>query len=487
LGWARGRVLTSALAPGALVGDRYRVISPLASGGFGAVYVAEQITTERRVALKLIVNHSEGVSFNRLLSEARIATRLNSDHIVQVLDAGIDAASNTVFVVMELLSGATLDDLVEQGPLSFEQTAEFMRQVAVGLDKAHGHVDGAGRPAPIVHRDLKPANIFVTRREDGTPLVKILDFGTAKILSSDTQASALIRGTPQYMAYEQAAGEPITCATDIWAFGLIAFHLLTGRAYWLAVERGGSQAQLFGEVLTLPLARASERARELGAPALPPAFDDWFERCVNRDVAHRFASAGLAARELGRALGVLAPVTPLAVPSAPLLDGAHGVTPPQAKAKPLPTQAQAPLASMQGPTRWRGSQASIYALVLLAVVAASVAAFFWKRAAEPELPAAASGARVPVSSLTGSRIPSVVSLGPTASPTPSAGAAASTSASASARPSPRLRAAAPRVRAASQTPDLPRVIGDTKQRPASPAAPAVNARTPAGKDVYEER
>ncbi|HYQ17512.1 MAG TPA: serine/threonine-protein kinase, partial [Polyangiaceae bacterium] len=166
------------MLPGAIVGERYRIVQPLARGGFGAVYVAEQLTTERRVALKMLARYAENVSVERLLAEARVTSRIISDHIVQVVDAGVDSASGNVFVVMELLRGSTLDDRVlDHGALSAVETVEYLRQIAAGLDKAHGHVDREGRPAPIVHRDLKPSNVFLTQRDDGRPLVKILDFG----------------------------------------------------------------------------------------------------------------------------------------------------------------------------------------------------------------------------------------------------------------------------------------------------------------------
>jgi eukaryotic-like serine/threonine-protein kinase len=292
--------------PGTVVGERYRIVSLLARGGFGVVYVADQLATERRVALKLLSSHLDDVSADRLLAEARIASRVSSEHIVQVFDAGVDPDSSLVFVAMELLSGTDLAELVHnEGPRSPSETVEYLRQVAVGLDRVHGVVGSDGRPAPIIHRDLKPANLFLTEREDGSAWIKILDFGAAKVLLDDSHVSGNLRGTPQYMAYEQASGEAITPKTDIWAFGLIAFFLLTGRSYWLGASSESGQAQIFGEVLSLPLVPPSQRVRELGvAVALDAGFDAWFLRCVNRDPAQRYTTAGDAARELARALDV---------------------------------------------------------------------------------------------------------------------------------------------------------------------------------------
>src|SRR5688572_8214959 len=117
-----------AFPPGTLVGERYRIVSPLARGGFGVVYVAEQLATTRRVALKLLTAHLHAISVERLLAEARIASRVNSEHIVQVYDAGIDPESSLVFVAMELLSGMNLAELVRsRGPVSASETAEYLR------------------------------------------------------------------------------------------------------------------------------------------------------------------------------------------------------------------------------------------------------------------------------------------------------------------------------------------------------------------------
>jgi len=373
------------LLPGTILGERYRIVEPLARGGFGAVYVAEQLTTERRVALKVLARYAENISVERLLAEARVTSRILSDHIVQVIDAGVDATSGGVFVVMELLHGITLDDRVmDGGPLSAEETAECVRQIASGLDKAHGHVDRGGRPAPIIHRDLKPSNVFLTRRDDGGTLVKILDFGAAKVLSPTTKTSGVIRGTPQFMASEQALGEPSSPATDIWALGLIAFYLLTGQSYWLSVQQDGTESQLFAEIVSRPLLPASLRARQLGvAIALPPELDAWFFRCVNRNPAGRFGSAGLAAAELSHVLGV-AP-GPLRFSDTPQRErSAAQVTTTAdrrgAAGQQLETQELAVLSSTPGlarPARGRRGLATLG--IVLAAAAGAVVVGLWKR------------------------------------------------------------------------------------------------------------
>jgi eukaryotic-like serine/threonine-protein kinase len=295
--------MSTLLEPGKTFAGRYRIERFLAEGGFGAVYVAEQLATEAKVAVKVLWPHvlqSED-AVEKFQQEARIAGRVRSEHIVRVLDAGFDEESRMPFLTMELLDGEDLQRLVEHsGPVPGELVIAYLSQVASALDKAHRAVDRDGVLRPIVHRDLKPENLFLTRRDDGSPLVKVLDFGIAKVLSSTSNMSREVKGTPLYMAYEQASGAPITPQTDVWAFGLIAFFLLAGRAYWRTANReDGALTQLFGEVMQLPIDPPSERARELGMAApWPPGFDDWFLHCVHRDPALRFQTAGAAAESL---------------------------------------------------------------------------------------------------------------------------------------------------------------------------------------------
>ncbi len=267
------------------------------------MYVAEQLATERRVALKVLWPHilENKRAREQFTLEARVASRIKSENVVQVLDAGVDTLNDVTYLVMELLEGRDLSALVtESGPPQPKDALEYLRQTAVGLDKAHRHVDRAGRPAPIIHRDLKPDNLFLTAREDGSPLLKILDFGIAKVLSQSTQMSGDVKGTPLYMAYEQATRGAIGPTTDIWAFGLIAFYLLSGKSYWKSGNsEDGTMTQLFAEVLSLPLTPPSLRGVELQSPlTLTPAFDAWFARCVHREPARRFQSIAETMRVL---------------------------------------------------------------------------------------------------------------------------------------------------------------------------------------------
>lgn len=305
------------LQPNQIFAGRYRVIRHIADGGMGAVYEAEHTTTEARVALKLLLPQMMLVANarRRFELEAKVAARVNSEHIVKVFDAGVATDTGSPYLAMELLTGETLAARVRNaGRLEPHTVIEILRQVARGLDAAHGYRTVEGERQPIVHRDLKPENLFLARRGDGNLLVKVLDFGIAKVLSESTEVSQQVRGTPLYMAFEQAAGEAVSPQTDIWALGLVAYFALTGRRYWPAASKAtGSTEALFAEILTLPLPRPSQRAQEEGLDVvLPSAFDHWLLTCLDRTPSRRFGSAGLAVDALERALassgGAPAPV-----------------------------------------------------------------------------------------------------------------------------------------------------------------------------------
>jgi len=291
------------LAPGDLIAGKYRIQHLLAEGGCGAVFVAEHTSTESQVALKVLWPYLQTPDVSaRFELEARVAARLRSDFVVRTLDAGKDPGTGLLYLVMELLEGESLADRVKaRGALPPVEVVRFLVQTALALDKAHAHVGQSGNPEPIVHRDLKPDNLFLCRREDAPPIIKVLDFGIAKVVTGDNSVSQDIKATPLFMAFEQASGDLVGPWTDIWALGLNAFYLLTGEHYWLAGKEGiGS---LFYEVLGHEIVPPSARARELGIePTWPEAFDEWFLRCVNRDVTARFQKAGQAAAALGEAL-----------------------------------------------------------------------------------------------------------------------------------------------------------------------------------------
>jgi eukaryotic-like serine/threonine-protein kinase len=288
---------------GQLFADRYRIVRRLAQGGMGVVFVAEHLATERQVALKVLWPHVLGSksAVSGFKREARLNARIESEHVVRVLDAGFDHKLSLPFLAMELLRGTTLRALVGvTGPLAPAEALAVLRQVAKALDKAHGCVDREGRPAPIVHRDLKPDNLFATLREGGDVVVKVLDFGISKALSESQPLSHEVKGTPAFMACEQFSRGPVTPQLDIWAFGLLAFYLLAGRVYWLSSTPNAPEfTPLLNEILLQPLVPPSERARAFGLTwGGPGGFDGWFLRCLEREPSARFASAGQAVEAL---------------------------------------------------------------------------------------------------------------------------------------------------------------------------------------------
>jgi serine/threonine-protein kinase len=277
-----------------LIAGRYRPVKKLGEGNMGFIFEVEHERTGERVALKLMRTHVlAGASLlERFKREARAAARIKSDHVVRVIDA--DAAlelGGTLFMVMELLEGTDLDKAAAGIPQSPAVVVEWLRQAALGLDKAH--------QLGIVHRDLKPENLFLTRNERGDPRVKILDFGIAKTLEDapGTTQSGQLLGTPLFMSPEQArTTDEVGPAADRYALGLIAYKLLSGVDYW---EPAPNVAGIIAQILYHPMVPPSARGVEFG-----DEFDAWFARACNRDAAARFGSSMELVEALGRALGL---------------------------------------------------------------------------------------------------------------------------------------------------------------------------------------
>jgi len=273
------------LEPGLVIAGRYRIEKLLGKGGMGAVYVVRHIKTDEHLALKVLHEAKmDAMALERFQREARAPARIDSDHVVRVTDA--DAApelDGAPFLVMELLKGADLEaELQSHHAISATQTIEHLRQVARALDKAHN--------LGIVHRDLKPENLFIVRREDGSTSVKILDFGIAKVSASDIAkaktATGAVTGTPYYMAPEQVRGdnENVGPHTDVWAIGIIAHRMLTGRDIWTATTLTHLVAQIAYEPMPTP---SEQQDFPFGAE-----YDAWFAKCCARNPRDRYATVG---------------------------------------------------------------------------------------------------------------------------------------------------------------------------------------------------
>ena len=285
--------------PQELVAGKYRLVRLLGRGGMGSVWEGIHTSLGTRVAVKFIEAEYAGSAEarHRFENEARAAATLRSKHVVQVYDHGVTPGGNA-FIVMEFLGGEPLDKRLDRvGRLSPQDTSRIVLQMCRALAKAH--------EAGIVHRDLKPENVFlVWDEDDAMDIVKVVDFGIAKFtdksmgVSSSTRTGSVL-GTPFYMSPEQARGlRSVDYRSDLWSVGVIAFRCMTGR---LPFE-GEAIGDLLVKICTSPLPVPSQ-----WAPGLPPGFDDWFVRALNREPAGRFNSAPELAEALLIACGMATP------------------------------------------------------------------------------------------------------------------------------------------------------------------------------------
>lgn len=307
----RGVNAPEPLRPGTVFHEQYEILRCIGFGGMGVVYEAVHLPTRRRRALKTLLPRllSDAEAHARFRLEAVVAADIDSEHIVEVLDAGIDAATATPFLVMELLRGENLAELLRRrGRLGPSEVVALLAQVTGTLDRMHA--------AGIVHRDLKPENLFLALREGATPRIKLLDFGVAKVVAESSIANTTRSlGTPAYMSPEQIRGDgDIGPAADLYALAQIAFTLLVGSSYWEPETRGAGVYSLLIKIMESAAEPALTRAAQRGVYHLPPSFDEWFAHATARDALERFGSAAELVRELTRALAV----SELAATRAPL-------------------------------------------------------------------------------------------------------------------------------------------------------------------------
>jgi len=286
---------------GTVIGNDYMVVRPLRRGAMGAVYVVEQLSTANMRALKLLRREyvSDETLFKRFEREAQMAAKIPSEHVTQIIAAGVDAKLDVPWIAMELLDGQTLGDHVgERGPLPKDTVRHVFEQICHAISAAHS--------IGIVHRDLKPANVFMSevKRVGAQRIVKVLDFGVARIIRENLTLHGSPLGTPSWMSPEQVRSEAATPATDVWALGLMAFYALTGKHFWLASQRSvDDDSSVMREIVEAPIPIASMRALELGVgDFIPPGFNEWFALCVSRNPSERFVTAAAAYAALARAL-----------------------------------------------------------------------------------------------------------------------------------------------------------------------------------------
>ena len=281
--------LRATLKPGSCIGP-YEVVTLIGAGAMGQVYRARDTTLNRDVALKVLpdVFELDSNRMARLKREAQMLAALNHPNIAAIY--GFETSQGRQALVLELVDGPTIADLVAKGPMALPDAVGVARQIADALEAAHDK--------GIIHRDLKPANIKVT----GNGVVKVLDFGLAKVWDGAAEASSAggptltaadlgeraILGTPAYMSPEQARGRPLDKRTDIWSFGCVLFEMLSGRMAF------------GGETISDTIARVLERDVDWDAlPAsCPVRIRDLLHRCLQKDSRRRLRDIGDARLDL---------------------------------------------------------------------------------------------------------------------------------------------------------------------------------------------
>jgi tetratricopeptide (TPR) repeat protein/class 3 adenylate cyclase/tRNA A-37 threonylcarbamoyl transferase component Bud32 len=262
--------------------ERYRVIGKLGKGGMGVVYKARDERLDRDVALKFLPAHLSGeeAAKKRFMVEARAAASLEHPNICTVHEIG-ETADGQLYIVMGYYDGETLDRKIAAGPLPVSEALRIAIDVATGLAKAHDR--------GIVHRDIKPANIMIG--DDG--VVKILDFGIAKLSDVTATQTVGIVGTLAYMSPEQAFGEIVDARTDVWALGVVLHEMLTGKRPFAGP---GEQAVLYA-ILTGELEPVSPVRR-----GVPASLDGVLRRAMAKKPAERYQTV----RDMGAALASIA-------------------------------------------------------------------------------------------------------------------------------------------------------------------------------------
>lgn len=269
---------------------RYEIERVLGRGAMGVVYLARDPVIGRQVALKTLALPAEAEEAEefrqRFMREAQAAGRLSHPAIVTVHDAGVDSATGLSYMAMEFIEGRSLKDVLRSGqPFAFSEVARIGTALAGGLDYAHSK--------GVVHRDIKPANIILTPQG----LVKITDFGVARLESSNLTATGQFIGTPNYMSPEQITGGNVDGRSDLFSLGVVLFEMLTGTRPFVAQSLTEVTYKIVHEPTPIP-----SRVR----PGLPPAFNPIVLKLLEKDPERRYARGNDVARALDALRRVLA-------------------------------------------------------------------------------------------------------------------------------------------------------------------------------------
>ena len=474
------------LAPGDVVDGKYRIERLVGEGGMGQVLAATHLGLGQQVAIKIMLadKAADTDSVERFLREARAVVMLKSSHIARVYDVA-KTPDGVPYIVMELLDGKDLVTvLLESGALPYPDAVDVILQACDALAEAHG--------LGIIHRDLKPENFFLSRRRDGTPHVKLIDFGISKLgIEANSKSGRRIvtqentvLGSPTYMSPEQVRNsKSVDERSDIWSIGVSLYELLT------AAEPFGADSipEIFVNVLTVTPA-----APDTIVADIPPELSAIVMRCMAKDPAARFQNVGELANALSRfstgkpssvaptwgdekapdsqssLVGRLGPQTNPAfkVPGLPA-----GVAPAEPIASsPAPMSVSATIAETRPAKSGRGLAVAL-SLVAVVLLSAGGAAVWWKLRHAPSV-AAASITTPPPSAAAAAPPPETA---PSAEPPPPVASAASSVAaatSASPRGSASATARGGRPGAAASKPvAAPRAGAGTTAAPKSSALP----------------
>jgi serine/threonine protein kinase len=256
---------------------KYRILSPLGSGGFGSVYLAEDTWIDKKVAIK--VPHKQNLDFTELLKEPRLLASMSHPNIVTVITA--EKEDDVFFIVMEYVTGETLEHVImKEGALELTRALDFACQMCNAVD--HAHRGG------VLHRDLRPGNMLISE----TGMLKVTDFGTSRFLEIAAHGTTVI-GSPPYMAPEQFYGKAVF-ASDVYSVGVTIYQMLTGSLPYDTPAPADIERLVRGELLTAP---------RLKNPKVPKAISDIVLRAMAPDLTARYQRAAdlmndlLAARE----------------------------------------------------------------------------------------------------------------------------------------------------------------------------------------------
>jgi serine/threonine-protein kinase len=355
---------------GELLGGKYRITGRIGEGGMGVVLAAEEQPLGRTVAIKMLLPRyaRDGESAARFLREARAAAAITSEHVVRIL--AVDKQDDgTPYIVMEHLRGSDLAQRVDAGgPLPIDDAVEAVLQACEALAEAHA--------LGIVHRDLKPQNLFLSKRADGSPLVKILDFGISKAPQGDAPdaltKTSTVMGSPLYMSPEQVRSQKeVDRRADVWALGVVLFELSTGKPIYDAP----TVSALYAMIAADPPRRLTELC-----PEAPAELEQVILRCLEKDPKRRFQDVGA----LARALAPFAPerAKPAVARIERIVDTGAETSRPEEIAQTAPSQRRPePVRdAASAPRERRGPPWPVLAAL---VAGASAGIFAWTRSTKP--------------------------------------------------------------------------------------------------------